>query len=60
MDRKGRRDPATHLKEPHFEETYVTLSPMFGSPKEKRLWGYPVTQEQPVRVLTRAYACSLS
>ena len=30
-----------------------------GHPR-KRLWEYHVTQEQPVRVLTRAYACSIS
>jgi len=33
---------------------------VFGSPKEERLWEYLVTQEQPVRVLTHAYARSLS
>ena len=60
MDCKGRRDPATHLKELHFEETKAPLSPISWSPKEERLWDYPVTQEQPVRTLTRAYARSLS
>ena len=60
MDRKGRKDPSTHLEEPHFEEIDVHLSPVFGLPKEERLWEYPVTQEQPVRALTRAYARSLS
>lgn len=28
--------------------------------EEETLWEYPVTQEQPVRRITRAYACSLS
>ena len=48
MDHKGQRDPATHLKEPHFEEIETPLSPISGSPKEERLWEYPITQEQPV------------
>jgi len=60
MDRKGQRDPATHLKEPHFEQIVINLSPVYGSPKEERLWEYPATQEQPVRTLTWAYAHSLS
>ena len=60
MDRKGQRDPTTHLKEPHFEETMTPLSPVSGPPKEERLWEYPVTQEQLVRALTRAYTHSLS
>ena len=59
MDRKGQRDPATHLKEPNFEETETPLSPVSGSPKEENLWEYPFTQEQLVRTLTQAYAPSL-
>jgi len=43
MDRRGRIDHSTHLKEPHFEETETPLSPISGSPKEERLWEYPVT-----------------
>ena len=57
MDRKGRKDPSSHLEKPHFEETEIPLSHVLGSPKEETLWEYPITQEQPVRVLTRAYAC---
>lgn len=60
MNRKGQRDPATHLKEPHFEETETPLSPISRSPREERLWDYPVTQEQLVITLTRAFARSLS
>lgn len=60
MDRKVRRDPATHLKEPHFEETKTPLSPVSRSPKEERLWEYPVTQEELVREITRAYTFSFS
>ena len=33
---------------------------MSESPKEDSLWEYPITQEQPLRVLTRANAHSLS
>ena len=40
MDREGRKDPSSHLEKPHFEE--------------ETLWEYLVTQEQLVRVLTRA------
>ena len=60
MDRKGGRDHATHLKEPHFEEIKTPLSPVSRSSKEERLWEYPITQEQPIRILTQAYARSLS
>ena len=60
MDCRGRKDHSTLLKEPHFEETETPLSPVSGSPKEERLWEYLVTQEEPVRTLTRAYARSLS
>lgn len=60
MDHKGRKDPSAHLEEPHFKEAEVPLSPVFGSPKEERLWEYPIIQEQLVKVLTRAYARSLS
>lgn len=60
MDCKVRKYPFAHLEEPHLEEAKVPLSPMFGSPKEERLWGYLVTQEQPIKVLTHAYAHSLS
>jgi len=35
MDHKGWRDPTTHLKEPHHEETETPLSPVFGLPKEE-------------------------
>ena len=52
MDRKGRKDHIAHLEETHSEEAEIPLSPVFGSPKEERLWEYPVTQEQPIRVLT--------
>ncbi len=48
------------MEEPHFEEVEIPLSPVFGSPKEERLWEYPVIHKQPVRVLTRAYPHSLS
>lgn len=60
MDHKCRKDHSTHLKDPHFKETKVPLSLVFGSPEEERLWEYLVTQEQPVRVLTHAYDRSLS
>jgi len=60
MDHKGQRDPSAHLKEPHFEEVEIPLSPVFRSPKEERLWEYPVSQEQLVTTLTWAYAHSLS
>lgn len=60
MDRKGQKDPSSHLEKPHFEETKIPLNPMLGSPKEETLWEYLVTQEQPAKVLTRAYAHSLS
>jgi len=60
MDCKGRKDPSSHLEKPHFEETKIPLSLMFGSPKEERLWEYPFTQEQPIRLLTRAYDRFLS
>ena len=46
MDHEGRKDPSSHSKKPHF--------------KEETLWEYPVTQEKPVRILTRAYTRSLS
>ena len=46
MDNEGRKDPSSHLEKPHFEE--------------ETLWVYPVTQKQPVKRLTRAYAHSLS
>jgi len=60
MDHRGRKDHSTHLKKPHFEETEIPLSPLSGSTKEDRLWEYPVTQEQPVRTVTRSYSHSLS
>lgn len=60
MDRKGQKYPSSHLGKPHFEETEIPLSPMFGSPEEETLSKYPITQEQPVRVLTRDYTRSLS
>lgn len=46
VDCKGRKDTSSHSKKPHFEE--------------ETLWEYPIIQEQLVRVLTRAYARSLS
>ena len=46
MDRKGSKDHSSHLEKPHF--------------KEKTLWEYPITKEQPVIVLTSTYTCSLS
>ena len=46
MDCKGRKDTSSHFEKPHFEE--------------ETLWEYPVTQEQPVKMLTRAYTRSLS
>jgi len=60
MDSKGRKDISSHLENPHFEETEIPLSLVLGSPEEETLWEYLVTQEQPVRLLTRAYAHSLS
>ena len=60
MDCKGRKDTSSHFEKPHFEETEIPLSLVLGSPEEETLWEYPITQEQPVRVLTCAYACSLS
>lgn len=46
MDCEGQKDPFSHLEKPHFEE--------------ETLLEYHVTQEQPVKILTRAYARSLS
>ena len=46
MDCEGRKYPSSHSEKPRFEE--------------ETLWEYPVTQEQPVIRLTRAYTHSLS
>lgn len=35
MDRKGQRDPSTHLKEPHFEEIETPLSLVFGHQRKR-------------------------
>lgn len=60
MDRKDQKDPSSHLEKLHFEETKIPLGHVLRSLEEETLWEYPVTQEQPVRVLTQAYTCSLS
>lgn len=46
MHCEGQKDPSCHLEKPHFEE--------------ETLWEYLVTQEQLIRILTRAYAHSFS
>ena len=46
MDCEGQKGPSSHSEKLHFEE--------------ETLWEYPVTQEQPVTRLTRAYARSPS
>jgi len=46
MDCRGRKDPSSHLEKPHVEEVEEgNLSPMSLSPKNERLWEYPVTEE---------------